>query len=69
MSNYGRDPSYLEKQMERPDAALNYEGGLAYRHGAKQTLAKMAACCLMTERSFYEDTTGRILELVEEVVE
>jgi len=43
---------------------LNYEGGLAYSRDARETLAKMAACCLVKEASFYENTTGKVFDLV-----
>jgi len=48
----------------RPDVTLNHEGGLAFVHDAKHTLASTAACCLVNERAFYEDSTSKIDELV-----
>lgn len=53
--------------MRRDDAAINYEGGLSYRWDDRATLAAMASCSLVNERSFYEDTTGKIDELARRV--
>jgi len=46
------------------DAVLNHEGGLAFSRDVRTTLANMAACCLVNERAFYGDTTGKVRVLI-----
>lgn len=57
----------VSRLARRPDAVVNYEGGLAFAHDPKHTLATMATCCLVNERAFYEDTTSAIDDLVRSV--
>lgn len=69
MAKFATRIGVTERLMKSPGATLNYEGGLAFRQDQRRTLAKVAACCLVNERSFYEDTTGRVFDLVNEVGE
>jgi len=67
MAKFATKLGVTERLMKSPLATFNYEGGLAFGHDPRRTLVKMAACCLVNERSFYEDTTGRVFGLVREV--
>jgi 60 kDa SS-A/Ro ribonucleoprotein len=67
MAKFAVKPGVVERLMRSPQAAINYEGGLAFVRDPRRTLVKMAACCLVNERSFYEDTTGKVFALVKEV--
>lgn len=67
MAKFATKEPYVNRLARRPDATLNYEGGLAFIHDAKHTLAHIAACCLVDEKAFYEDTTSKIDELVRHV--
>ena len=69
MAKFATKLGVTERLMNNPLATFNYEGGLAFNHDPRRTLVKMAACCLVNERSFYEDTTGRVFDLVREVGE
>lgn len=69
MAKFATRTGVTERLMKNPRATLNYEGGLAFAHDPRRTLVKMAACCMVNEQSFYEDTTGRVFELVKEVGE
>lgn len=64
MAKFATKEPDVSRLLRRPDVTLNYEGGLAFIHDAKHTLATTAACCLVNERAFYEDTTSRIDGLV-----
>jgi hypothetical protein len=64
MAKFATRERYVSRLIRSPDVTLNYEAGLAFVHDAKHTLATMAACCLVNERAFYEDTTSNIDELV-----
>jgi 60 kDa SS-A/Ro ribonucleoprotein len=67
LTKFATKVSNVQKQLRSPAVTLNYEGGIAYKQDARHTLAKMAACCLVNEQSFYEDTTGKVFQLVQAV--
>lgn len=67
MSKFSTSEKWIERFMRRDNAAINYEGGLAYRWDDKATLATMAACSLVNERNFYGDTTGKVDALARRV--
>jgi hypothetical protein len=69
MAKFATRRGVTERLTQNPAATINYEGGLAFQHDPRRTLVKMAACCLVNERSFYEDTTGKVFDLVREVGE
>jgi len=69
MAKFAVKPGVVERLMMNPAATFNYEGGPAVRLDPRRTLAKMAACSLVNEKSFYEDTTGKVFDLVKEVGE
>jgi 60 kDa SS-A/Ro ribonucleoprotein len=69
MAKYAVKRGVVERLLEHPSTTLNYEGGVAFRHDPKRTLVKMAACLLVNEPSFYEDTTDHVFRLVREVGE
>jgi len=48
-------------------ATLNHESGLAFGRDDRTTLLNMAACCLVNERAFYGDTTGKVQLLIHRV--
>lgn len=66
MAKFSTPESQLDRLARRPDALFNYEGGLAFRHDLRETLVKMAACCLVSEPTFYQDTTDTIRGLFAE---
>lgn len=65
MAKFATTEPLVSRLARRPDASLNYEDALAFVHDAKHTLAHTAACCLVDEQAFYEDTTSKIDELVQ----
>jgi 60 kDa SS-A/Ro ribonucleoprotein len=69
MAKFATRRGVTERLMRNPLATFNYEGGLAFTRDPKRTLVKMAACCLVNENSFYEDTTGKVFDLVRQVGE
>lgn len=66
MSKFGTKESQVERFLRHPDVTLNYEAALAFHHDLRHTLAHMASCCLVNERSFYEDTTGKVDAMIRE---
>lgn len=64
MAKFATKEPFVGRLARRPDATLNHEARLAFIHDAKHTLAVTAACCLVNERAFYEDSTSKIDELV-----
>ena len=67
MAKFATKEPLVGRLARRPDATLNYEGGLAFVHDAKHTLATIAACCLVNEPGFYEDTTSKIDQLIRHI--
>ena len=69
MAKFATKEPQVQRLARGPDAVLNHEGALAFTHDPKSTLAHMAACCLVHEEAFYEDSTSRIDDLVRTVAE
>ncbi len=64
MAKFATKEPAVSRLARRPDATVNYAGGLAFMHDTKHTLATIAACCLVNEKAFYVDTASKIDDLV-----
>lgn len=64
MSKFNKTQSINESLKNRPDATLNYEGGLAYIPKAKTKLLTMVATSLVGEDKFYTSGEKHDTELL-----
>jgi hypothetical protein len=73
MGKFNQKPDVQKQLMEREDATVNYEGGLAFKPTDHQEFYSRVATWLVAEPKFYdknsEDTEARIRELVANLAE